>query len=153
MLTSSDCLKKYGNPLLPSGEVNAEMQRLHMELWIPSTNIREAIPAIPGRIFLNKDLKSPLENALNDLVFFDLACHLMTWDGCFEIRKKRGLKSLSLHSWAVAIDINAFWNQLRQEPQMNRDLVEVFEKNGFDWGGHWKRKDGMHFQLKRELVL
>jgi len=31
---------------------------------------------------------------------------------------------------------------------MSKELVSCFTDAGFDWGGTWERKDGMHFQLK-----
>ena len=73
---------------------------------------------------------------------------LKTWDGCFNVRRKRGLKSLSLHSWGIAIDVNAAWNGLGKEPTLSKEFVQCFIDAGFDWGGTWTRKDGMHFQLK-----
>ena len=75
---------------------------------------------------------------------------LKTWDGCFNIRKQRGsLLSMSLHSWGVAIDVNAAWNGLGKVPQLTPAFVKACKDAGFDWGGEWKRKDGMHFQLSK----
>ena len=63
-------------------------------------------------------------------------------------------KSLSLHSWGIAIDFTPGENtmggtdghggpsKLRQHPA----FVEVFKKAGWTWGGDWKMKDDMHFQ-------
>jgi len=55
---------------------------------------------------------------------------------------------MSIHCWGVAIDTNAAWNQLRMKPTMSELFVKCFTDAGFDWGGEWKRLDGMHFQLK-----
>jgi hypothetical protein len=54
---------------------------------------------------------------------------------------------MSLHSWGIAIDVNAAWNGLGKEPTLTPEFVKCFTDAGFDWGGTWKRKDGMHFQL------
>ncbi len=54
---------------------------------------------------------------------------------------------MSLHSWGIAIDVNAAWNGLNKEPVLSAGFVKCFTDAGFEWGGTWKRKDGMHFQL------
>ena len=72
---------------------------------------------------------------------------ITSWDGCFNIRKKRGATSSSLHSWGLAIDINAAYNQFGKQPKMDLRLLKCFTDNGFDWGGYWRKPDGMHFQL------
>lgn len=63
-------------------------------------------------------------------------------------------KSLSLHSWGVAIDFSPSENtmggtdgkggpsKLRQHPA----FVEVFKAAGWTWGGDWDMRDDMHFQ-------
>ncbi len=56
---------------------------------------------------------------------------------------------LSNHAWGIAIDFNTHDNWLGDQPTMDRSIVEVFEKWGFEWGGHWSRPDGMHFELDR----
>jgi len=116
-------------------------------LWDVPTEIE--IGMIPKRIYCNKDLVEPLKKALKALIDTGHVKELKTWDGCFNIRKKRGLSSMSLHSWAIAIDVNAFENGLNQTPKLSAGFVKCFTDNGFEWGGAWSRKDGMHFQLAK----
>lgn len=151
MVTSKDCLKKYGDPNFIA------TQNKWFELWIVPDYILQAfshvrfsalgIIGFPKKIFLNKDLRPNLETALANIIYRNLSHELITWDGCFMIRSKRGLASLSLHSWAIAVDVNAFENQLNQNPKLSHEFVKCFTDAGFDWGGTWQRKDGMHFQL------
>ena len=65
------------------------------------------------------------------------------------LEKKRGLTSMSLHSWGIAIDVNAAWNGLNKPSTLSPGFVKCFTDAGFEWGGTWKRIDGMHFQLKK----
>lgn len=104
-------------------------------------------PAIPRRIYCNRDLVKPLTKALALVVNRGLAAKIRTWDGCFNIRAKRGGTSPSLHSWGLAIDINASWNRMGQPSTQDPRLVACFKEAGFDWGGDWKRLDSMHFEL------
>lgn len=136
MVTSAQCLAKYG----PASEKNK-----WLTLWDVPTELE--IGLIPKRIYCNKDLIEPLSQAFKNLIDRGFVKELKTWDGCFNIRKKRGLASLSLHSWAIAVDVNAFENGLGQKPKLSSGFVKCFTDAGFDWGGTWKRQDGMHFQL------
>jgi len=95
----------------------------------------------------NKDFKPVLKKALQNLIDRGFSKELKTWDGVFIIRTKRALNSLSLHSWAIAVDVNASENQLNQIPKLSAGFVKCFTDVGCDWGGTWTRKDGMHFQL------
>lgn len=137
MVTAAQCLRKYGDPTLQNNLV----------IWDVPTELEIGI--IPKRIYCNRDLIRPLEQAFRNLITRGFVEELKTWDGCFNIRKKRGLNSMSLHSWAIAIDVNAFENGLGVEPKLSAGFVKCFTDAGFDWGGSWKRKDGMHFQLSR----
>lgn len=137
MVTSSQALKKYG----PPSESNS-----HMILWDVPGFLE--IGVIPKRIYCNRDLVMPLSKAFQELIRTGHVNELKTWDGCFNIRKKRGLSSMSLHSWGIAIDVNAFENGLNQTPKLSPGFVKCFTDNGFNWGGNWTRKDGMHFELK-----
>lgn len=137
MVTSSQALKKYGNPILEK----------NMVVWDVPSNLEIGI--IPKKIYCNKDMIIPLTKAFVNLIKTGHVKELRTWDGCFNIRKKRGLNSMSLHSWGIAIDLNASWNQLGRVPTLSPGFVKCFTDTGlFDWGGVWSRPDGMHFQLK-----
>ena len=66
--------------------------------------------------------------------------------------------NLALMSNAVAkawFDINAKFNALGTEPaSMSQpgcvyELVAIAHQHGFYWGGHFGRRDGMHFELAR----
>lgn len=138
MVTSSQCLAKYGQPAADNKA---------MILWDVPASLE--IGVIPKRIYCNKDLVGPLQQAFKNLITTGAVKELKTWDGCFNIRKKRGLASLSLHSWGIAVDVNAFENGLNQAPKLSTAFVKCFTDSGFDWGGTWKRKDGMHFQLAK----
>lgn len=141
MVTAAQCLKKYGEPGNPKTEGR------FMAIWNIPPDIREAIPTIPARIYCNNDLRGPLETALRNLIARNLTAQLKTWDGCYQVRNKRGLGSLSLHSWGIAIDVNAAWNRLGHKPTVSASFVKAFTDAGFNWGGTWKRQDGMHFEL------
>lgn len=152
MVTSKDCINKYGIPyddVQTSVNENTKFEGKWMILWDVPQDINLAIPIIPNKIYCNKDLIKPLELALRNVISRNLTKELKTWDGCFNIRNKRGLSTLSLHSWAIAIDINSAWNGLGKQPTMSKELVKCFIDAGFDWGGNWARLDGMHFQLNK----
>ena len=153
MVTSAQCLKKYGDPNL------LETQTKNFVIWEVDLDIREAFNHVrfsavgtigfPKKIFVNKDFQPVLEKGLRNLIDRKLTKELKTWDGCFIIRSKRGLASMSLHSWAIAIDVNQAENQLNQTPKLSDEFVECFIDAGCDWGGTWTRKDGMHFQIAK----
>lgn len=137
MVTSAQALKKYGDP----------NKQLALTLWDVPGHLE--IGVIPKRIYCNRDMIQPLAQAFQNLITTGHVKELKTWDGCFNIRKKRGLSSMSLHSWGIAIDVNAFENGLNQTPKLSAGFVKCFTDAGFYWGGNFKRKDGMHFELSK----
>ena len=54
-----------------------------------------------------------------------------------------------LPGYGAALDFDAPWNRLGDEPTMHPLIVRVFTRRGWTWGGKWKRPDGMHFQWGR----
>lgn len=81
---------------------------------------------------------------------------VLTWGGSFVPRFIRGSRSvLSNHAFGSAFDINVAWNQLSTIPPLVnqkgcvRELVSIANENGFYWGGHFSRKDGMHFEVAK----
>lgn len=141
MITSKQCFDKFGDPLTTNDEGT------YMVMWdIPPTL---EIGVIPKRLYCNKLMIQPLTTAFSNLISRNVVHELKTWDGCFNIRKKRGLASMSLHSWGLAIDVNAAWNGLGMESKLSPEFVKCFTDAGFHWGGQWSRKDPMHFQISK----
>ena len=140
MVTSAQCLKKWGDPTIVANELK------YMTVWDVPAHLE--IGVIPKRLYCNKIIVAPLSQAFTNLIDREFVKELKTFDGCFNVRRKRGLKSLSLHSWGIAVDVNAAWNGLGKEPTLSEGFIKCFTDAGFDWVGTWTRKDGMHFQLK-----
>lgn len=136
MITSKECLARFGDPSTEKWMVLFDVPT-EMELG-----------AIPKRIYCHKYLVAPLKQAFLNIIQRNLVSQLKTWDGCFQIRNKRGSLSLSIHCWGLAIDTNAAWNAFGAKPTMSKELVKCFTDAGFEWGGLWAKPDGMHFQLK-----
>ena len=138
MITPQMCFAKYGKPENESS----------MVLWDIPANLE--IGVIPKRLYCNKDIVKPLTDAFTKLIKTGKIAELKTFDGCFNIRYQRGSRTAaSLHSWGIAIDVNAAWNGLGKVPVLSADFVKCFTDSGFNWGGNWKRKDGMHFELSK----
>ncbi len=139
MVTPEMCFKKFGEP---------SASNKSLVLWDVPTALE--IGVIPKKIYCNSNMVIPLSQAFQNLINRGFVTELKTWDGCFNIRYQRGSRTkASLHSWAIAIDVNAFENGLGKEPKLSAGFVKCFTDAGFDWGGNWKRKDGMHFQLSK----
>lgn len=138
MVTSKQCFAKWGEPRANESHF--------MVLWDVPTSLE--IGVIPKKIYCNRAMIEPLTKAFNNVISRGLLRQLKTWDGCFNIRPKRGATSMSLHSWGIAIDINAAWNPFGKIGSISPELVKCFTDAGFDWGGEWSRPDAMHFQLK-----
>jgi hypothetical protein len=131
------CLEKYGDPTADNP---------WLTLYDVPTNLE--IGVIPKRIWCNKDLIVPLQNAFTNLVSRGYAeSELKTWDGCFNIRRKKGGQNMSLHAWGIAVDLNAFSNGFGQIGNMSKGFIECFDDVGFEWGGRWRLSDPMHWQL------
>lgn len=136
MVTSAQCLAKYG----PPSDRNS-----NMVVWDVPVNLE--IGMIPKKIYCNKDMVVHLSHAFNNLIQRGCVSELKTWDGCFNIRKKRGGSTMSLHSWGIAVDVNAYANCFGCKPKLSSNFVKCFTDAGFNWGGNWKKPDGMHFEL------
>jgi len=139
MVTSANCIKKYGHPVNPSQ---------WLVTWTVPVSLR--VGKIPKRIYCNTDLIAPLSLAFANLIERNFIAELKTWDGCFNIRPMRGGSgNYSLHSWGIAIDVNAKDNPFNGTVSLSDGFVRCFTDAGFDWGGSWLTKDAMHFQLAK----
>jgi hypothetical protein len=85
---------------------------------------------------------------------------ILTYHGSYVARFVRGRAAqgiLSNHAFGSAFDINYDWNKLGAVPALVgqkgavRELVSIAHNNGFYWGGHFDRLDGMHFEIAKTL--
>ena len=79
--------------------------------------------------------------------------------GTFNCRTVKDTGNPSVHAWGAAIDINTkhadYWLWRPNGAYRNRipyEIVEIFEKHGFIWGGKWGHFDTMHFEYRPELL-
>lgn len=95
--------------------------------------------------------------------------YLLNPAGGFVCRPVAGSKRPSAHGWGIAVDIAAapanYWlwdgGRLRKEGAADityrnaipHEIVEIFERHGFIWGGKWYHYDTMHFEYRPELLL
>lgn len=148
-LTLSQAEAKYGkivNGAWPKEGDFCSILQVPDELAAVLINAATGMPT--HHIYCNKDIQGPLSRVFQKLVMRKLFDELQSFDGCFMIRDIRGQPGqVSTHAYALALDLNAAVNQLGKPPTMSPDVVRCFEEEGFIWGGDFKRRDGMHFQL------
>jgi hypothetical protein len=78
--------------------------------------------------------------------------------GTYNCRAVADTGEPSMHSWGAAIDINAayadYWLWPRTAPARTipPEIIDIFERHGFIWGGKWSHYDTMHFEYRPELV-
>jgi hypothetical protein len=96
----------------------------------------------------------------------ELRQYLFPLGGSVNWRSIAGTSRVSPHSWGIAFDLNprhgAYWrwqksptaasilNLRRSYPQ---EIVQIFEAQGFIWGGKWSHYDLMHFEYRPELLV
>ena len=85
--------------------------------------------------------------------------------GTFNCRPIAGTGRLSAHGLGIAIDIAAahshYWQWSKPDASgriiykndIPWEIVRVFEKHGFIWGGKWYHYDTMHFEYRPELLM
>ena len=90
--------------------------------------------------------------------------HLTPAAGTYVCRPIAGTDRTSPHGLGIAIDIavatSDYWRWSRTGPSgrpvwRNRipmEIVEIFERHGFIWGGRWFHYDTMHFEYRPELL-
>ncbi len=147
--------KMYGNT---AAEVQ---QKLAEVVWLPKTlkiklkvttvnDIHKKITAISEALDEKPHLKKYLQNPA----------------GTFNWRNISGTNRLSTHSFGMTIDLNVahshYWQwdskskdeniSLVYRNQIPMEIVLIFEKYGFIWGGKWYHYDTMHFEYRPELL-
>jgi hypothetical protein len=147
-----DCLKRFGNPFTYGWVVE------HLAHVVPPFAISMGsvhVASIP----VNKIAADSLTRVLAriaDACSHDpvqiAAGHCNCFSGSFALRNMRGLNTISMHAFGLAIDWDAGHNALgaKEEHTFFKPdslLVQAFKSEGWIWGGDWRgRRDAMHVQ-------
>jgi len=102
-------------------------------------------------LWVNKKIATPLYNALSEVAALPADMihdyELDVTAGCYNNRKKTGSShSWSLHSYGAAFDISPRQNPYGKKGTLPREVVDIFKRQGAQWGGIWKTPDWHHFQ-------
>jgi D-alanyl-D-alanine carboxypeptidase-like protein len=148
--------KMYGD--CRKGEVDPHLKRI---VWLPGHGNRKiTVTNVNG-------IADRLEAVARDLAALppEMTKYLVPSAGGYSCRRIRGGGRVSMHAYAAAIDLNPrfgnYWIWTKQSTSagtftwINRiplEIVEVFERHGFIWGGKWYRYDTFHFEYRPEIV-
>ena len=147
--------KVYGN--CREGEVE---KSLGVVAWLPKkTKQRLPFSKINGAARALEAVSAELEAlpASFDVFLFPSA-------GTFNCRVIAGTTRVSAHGQGIAIDIalkrSNYWRNdapgkngaLPYKNEIPMEVVRIFEKHGFIWGGRWYHYDTMHFEYRPELL-
>jgi len=85
--------------------------------------------------------------------------------GTYNCRPIAGTNRLSAHGFGIAIDMAEahanYWQWSKPDASghiayrndMPWEIVRIFEKHGFIWGGKWYHYDTMHFEYRPEIIM
>lgn len=141
--------KLYGSS---AAEVQASLKPL---IWMPGVFDRTIL--FNTRYGAWESLKKVSEELAALPVRFH--AYLENIGGTYAWRPIQGTDRLSPHSFGIAIDINTLYSHYwlwdatyEYQNKIPMEIVEIFEKHGFIWGGKWYHYDTMHFEYRPELL-
>ncbi len=136
------------------GSSSSEVQKSLVSVkWVDGTNVD--FSSINGASDRLEEVVSELKQ-----LGAEYQKYLKNIGGTFNWRNIAGTHRLSNHSFGTAIDINTkfsnYWqwsSDLSYRNQIPIEIVQIFEKHGFIWGGKWYHFDTMHFEYRPELLI
>jgi hypothetical protein len=142
--TAAEAVGSFSYTARPDGRIVPDAR------WVAANIRTETVPLL-GSVTCHRVMIPQLRSALEEIIARGLAdkIHPDEYAGCYYPRYigYDPAKGLSLHSWGIAVDLNVPGNQRGTVGQMDRQVVQIFKKWGFAWGGDWNYTDPMHFEL------
>jgi hypothetical protein len=116
--------------------------------WVSQNIVRTQVPIL-GWVTCHRRMVPQLRSALAEIQAAGLASKITTYDGCYVPRfiERDPSHAISLHTWGIAIDLDAATNGRGVQGTMDPQVVSIFKRWGFRWGGDWTYTDPMHFEL------
>ncbi|MGC2071537.1 MAG: M15 family metallopeptidase, partial [Pseudolabrys sp.] len=127
--------------------------------WLPKHGGGKiAITAVNGVVSALENVSRELDEMPDQFVKY-----LVPTGGTYNCRRIAGSRARSMHANGAAIDISTKfadywrwdstdWTQPRWRNRIPIEIVRIFEKQGFIWGGYWYHFDTMHFEYRPELL-
>lgn len=149
--------KMYGN--CRKGEVKPKLVTIR---WLPKKANQQLL--VTGVNGVAKRLEA-VSNELDRLPReFDK--YLAPAGGTYNCRVIAGTDRVSAHGYGIAIDIavspSDYWrwggasggksHPIAYRNRVPLEIVHIFERHGFIWGGRWYHYDTMHFEYRPELL-
>jgi D-alanyl-D-alanine carboxypeptidase-like protein len=118
--------------------------------WVERNIVTATVPLL-GTITCHRRLIPMVRGALQDVIDAGLASEIKVYSGCWASRTvaRSPTAPPSTHAYGAAIDINAPQSPYGAKPNMNLEVVKIFERWGFNWGGDFLIPDGHHFEFWR----
>lgn len=142
------------------GSTEKEVKENLVEIiWLPSSDSSKLLVTRINGIHKKLEQISQELDTLPD----ELKKFVIKPAGTFKWRVIKGTNRLSAHSFGIAIDINVeysnYWKwdidskkEFKYKNKIPLQIVKIFEKHGFIWGGKWYHYDTMHFEYRPELI-
>lgn len=151
LLSTSEIIKKYGNPGDESQFVKIVLPYPMIIAW----DKRYSIGELTCHKLVAGNLVTIFETILKDYGLAKIkTLGINLYGGCYNFRRMRGGNDWSRHSWAIAIDLDPERNLLKEtaktarfaRPEYKR-MIDIFYENNFISLGREKNYDWMHFQI------
>jgi hypothetical protein len=146
-LTGSNAAKAFGAfsyRYFPDGTIEPDAR------WVNENIVYGRVPIL-GSVRCHRLMIPQLRSALAEVEARGLASKIIPgqYGGCYVPRfiEHNPNGSVSLHTWGIAIDLNVPGNLRGTTGQIDREVVAIFKRWGFRWGGDWSYTDPMHFEL------
>lgn len=124
--------------------------------WVAANIVQGTVPIL-GEVTCHRIAFPQLAAALAEIEREGLAKEIdvSEYGGCYVPRfiGRDPRRGLSMHAFGLAIDLNVSENHLGTHGRINPEVVEIFERWGFLWGGRWSPPDPMHFELARLIEV
>ena len=116
--------------------------------WVRANIVSASVPIL-GTVTCHRLMIPQLRGALQDVKNAGLASTIHSYDGCYVPRfiERNPSHAISLHTWGIAIDLDASTNGRGGTGTMDPRVVQIFKRWGFRWGGDWSYTDPMHFEI------
>ena len=150
MTDSQQCLAAYGDPSKPAFEAKWLVRHPLPAAVLPFFPPYPGVPKVKA-VYLNRFAAAALDAVLLELLATGLIKEFKTYDGCHNVRLKRGIDEYSIHSWGLALDFNAALNPLgvkwgSRKGMFSKAFLDVWRRHGWVCGADFSRGDSMHLQ-------